>query len=215
MRLTILDLLFPPKCVICQKVLPPGEFICPHCARELSPTAGQSKQHGDFFDVCYSPFFYVAPLRESFLRYKFSGRTVYAPHYARWMADCLTGEDTARFDCITWAPLSTRRRLKRGYDQAQLLALELGKLLSLPVTSTLRKKHRKPLSRLEGKRAIRAGQLLGAYSLKSGINMTGKRILLVDDIITSGATLSECARILKTAGAAEVVCVTLARRQEQ
>ena len=138
-----MDLLFPPKCVICQKVLSPGEFICPHCARELSPTGGQSKQHGDFFDVCYSPFFYVSPLRESFLRFKFMGYSFYAPHFAKWMADCLTGEDTSRFDCITWAPLHWWRKLHRDYDQAQLLALEVGKLLELPVVATMKKKYRK------------------------------------------------------------------------
>ena len=211
----LLDLLFPPRCVICRALVGIGEQICPDCARELSPTGSQCEQHGDFFDACFSPFFYEEPLRASFLRYKFQGLTGYCKPYGKWMADCLVREDETRFDFITWAPLSLRRRLKRGYDQAELLAREVGKHLELPVQSTLKKAHRKPLSRLEGGKAVRSAQVLGAYSMRKDADVVGKHILLVDDVITTGSTLSECARMLKTAGAERVICVTLARRRKE
>lgn len=130
------------------------------------------------------------------------------------MADCLIAQEQLTFDLVTWAPLSRLRRWRRGYDQAELLAREVSSQLGLPLQSTLHKANRKPLSRLEGSRSIRAARILGAYSLGNGANVAGKRILLVDDIVTSGATLNECARILKTAGAAEIICVTLARKRD-
>ena len=210
---TPVDLLFPPRCVICRELVGLKEKICPDCARDLSYTGSQVKQHGDFFDACYSPFYYEAPLRASFLRYKFHGYAHYAKLYGKWMADCLVREEETQFDFITWAPLYWRRKLHRNYDQAQLLAREIGSHLLLPLKSTLKKAYREPLSKQEGSKAIRSAQVLGAYSLVKRADVVGKRILLVDDIITSGATLSECARILKTAGAKEIICVTLARKR--
>jgi len=209
------DLLFPPKCIICQRLVGFNDVICPDCARALPVTDSQAKQSGDFFEGCYSPFFYEEPLRASFLRYKFASRQHYSKTYGKWMADCLAGQETGGFDLITWAPLSRRRRWKRGYDQAELLARELGAQLHLPVCPTLKKAHRRPLSQLKGEKALRAARIMGAYSLRRGADPSGQRILLVDDIITSGATLSECARVLKTAGAGEIVCVTLARRRSK
>lgn len=208
------DLLFPPRCVICAGLTGLNESICPDCARALGPTGGRARQAVELTEGCYSPFFYEEPLRASFLRYKFGGRRHYARVYGKWMADCLLGQGETGFDLITWAPLSRLRRWRRGYDQAELLAREIGSHLNLPVAPTLRKAHRRPLSQLKGEKSIRAARILGAYSLRSGADVAGKHILLVDDIVTSGATLSECARVLKAAGAAGIVCVTLARRQK-
>lgn len=208
------DLLFPPKCPICQKLVGLGEIICPGCARALPCAAGrQGERRGDCFEACYSPFFYEEPLRAAFLRYKFGGKRHYALVFGRWMADCLTAREATGFDLVTWAPLSRLRRWRRGYDQAELLARQVARRLSLPLLATLHKAHRPPLSRLKGDRALRSARILGAYSLRPNAAVRGRRILLVDDIITSGATLDECARVLKTAGAKQVVCVTLARRR--
>ena len=210
---TPVDLLFPPRCIICQKLLPLRSVICPECARALSPTGSQARQHGEFYDACFSPFFYEEPLRSAFLRYKFNGRKQYAPIFAKWMADCLRGQEKLpAFDFVTWAPLSPLRYWKRGYDQAGLLAENVAKQLGLPVQATLKKAYRRPLSQLSGERSARMARILDAYSIRSRADVKGKSILLIDDITTSGATLSECARVLKTAGAAQVYCLTLARK---
>ena len=206
------ELLFPSKCIICQALVKQDTPICAQCARKLKPTGAKACQKGDFFDGCYSPFFYREPLRDSFHRYKFNGFQHYSRLYGKWMADCLCAHEETSFDCVTWAPLSRLRRWRRGYDQAELLAREIGRRLGLPVASTLQKRYRRPLSKLSGDKAIRAARVLGAYTLCPRASVKGKRLLLVDDIVTSGATLSECARVLKTHGAAEVVCVTLARK---
>jgi ComF family protein len=206
------DLLFPPRCVVCERILTLGASICPDCAGQLQPTGSHAKQPLEGSEGCYSPFYYAEPLRASFLRYKFNGDVSHAIPYGRWMADCLVAQGETNFDFVTWAPLNKWRRRRRGYDQAQLLARQVGRQLKLPVVPTLKKAYRRPLSRLEGTLAVRRARILGAYRVRRGKQIAGKRILLVDDVITSGATLSECVRQLRLAGAAEVVCVTLARK---
>ena len=211
-----LELLFPPKCIICQKILTGRETICPECARSLPVATGAQVKHKvEFTEGCYAPFFYEEPLRSAFLRYKFSGREHYATSFGKWMADCLTGQEQTEFDFVTFAPLSQLRRWRRGYDQAELLANEIAAQLNLPLVPTLTKAYRRPLSRLEGERSIRSARIMGAYSLRKGADVREKRILLVDDITTSGATLSECAQVLKCAGAAEITCVTLAQKRSK
>lgn len=207
------ELFFPSRCIICRDIQPPAVSICPGCARNLSATGSQSKFRGDFFDGGYAPFFYEEPLRESFLRFKFRSRPQYSRQFGKWMANCLAAQEEAPFDFVTWCPLNLLRKLERGYDQAQLLADEVGRQLSLPVVSTLKKDYRTPLSSIEGNKAIRSAHIMGAYTLRRGVNVAERRILLIDDVVTSGSTMSECARILKTAGAREVVCLSLMRRR--
>ena len=206
-----LELLFPPKCIICQKILTGRETICPECARSLPVATGAQVKHKvEFTEGCYAPFFYEEPLRSAFLRYKFSGREHYATSFGKWMADCLTGQEQTEFDFV-----SRLRRWRRGYDQAELLANEIAAQLNLPLLPTLTKAYRRPLSRLEGERSIRSARIMGAYSLRKGADVREKRILLVDDITTSGATLSECAQVLKCAGVSEITCVTLAQKRSK
>ena len=211
-----LELLFPPKCIICQKILTGRETICPECARSLPVATGTQIKHKlEFTEGCYAPFFYEEPLRSAFLRYKFSGREHYAAIFGKWMADCLTGQEQTEFDFVTFAPLSRLRRWRRGYDQAELLAKEIASHLNLPLVPTLTKAYRRPLSQLEGERSLRSARIMGAYSLRKGADVREKRILLVDDITTSGATLSECAQVLKCAGASKITCVTLAQKRSK
>ena len=211
-----LDLLFPPKCVFCHKILKSGEReLCAVCQRELPWITGPAaEQSGEFFDLCASPLWYQGAVRESFHRYKFSGAVAYSKVYGRLMAQCVRDHLSGRWDLITWVPLSDARRKQRGYDQAMLLAeataLELGDVAA----ETLRKaRHTSAQSGLTDDGARRAN-VLGAYQIVDPELVEGKRVLLVDDVITTGSTISECARTLRTAGAAEVVCVTLARARK-
>lgn len=208
-----LDLLFPPKCVFCGKLLGRGESgMCSDCQRELPWLIEEAaEQKGEFFSLCVSPLRYQDRVRDSIHRYKFSGRQGYARLYGTLVAQCISDHLAGQYDLITWVPLSRARKKERGYDQAFLLAnaaaLELGDV----AVETLRKeRHTQAQSGLEDESARRAN-VLGAYEIVDPELIQGKRVLLVDDVITTGATISECARILCTFGAADVVCATLAR----
>lgn len=208
-----LKLLFPRKCPFCQAVLEEPEaplcFACQPKLPWLTGRAGERKV--DFTEGCCSPLAYRDEVPEAVRRYKFAGVRAYGRPFARLMAQCVRDHELGQVDALTWAPLSQKRLRERGYDQARLLAEHMGKELDIPVLPTLVKtRHTGPQSELEGESARRANAL-NAYGLLPEAEVAGKRLLLVDDVVTSGATLSECARVLLLSGAASVECVTLAQ----
>lgn len=208
-----LDLLFPPKCVFCRALLAEHEGdLCARCRRELPWISGQpSEQKQEFIALAVCPLWYEDAVRASFHRYKFHGRTCYAGPYGRLVADCARTHLSSSCDLVTWVPLSRRRRRERGYDQAERIARTVAAELELPLLSTLEKiRDTRPQSGLTENSARRAN-VLGAYRCINSGAVEGKRVLLIDDVLTSGATASECARILRTAGAKTVFCATLAR----
>ncbi|MCL2563870.1 MAG: ComF family protein [Oscillospiraceae bacterium] len=212
----VLDLLFPPKCVFCRRVLRRERGVCSACAAELPACVGdEALQYGDFFSVCVSPLYYADTVRESHHRYKFGGSRWYASVYAPFVAACVAEHLAGRYDFVTWVPLSRKRLRKRGYDQARLLAEATAKVLDAVAVPTMKKiKHTSPLSGLGGKEERRAN-IAGVYRVLGDAVIADKRILLMDDIVTTGSSLTECAKCLLMAGAEEVLCATLARRAEE
>lgn len=209
----LLDLLFPPKCPFCQSILEtPADPVCPACQKALPWLIGRAGERKvDFTRGCCSPMAYRGTVRKSIHRYKFSGVRAYARPFGLLMAQCVQDRPEMAPELITWAPLSRKRRRERGYDQGELLARAMAKRLGLPAAATLVKaRHTQPQSGLDSAEARRANAL-GAYAILNGAEVAGKRVLLADDVVTSGATLSECARTLLEAGAECVWCVTLAQ----
>lgn len=206
----ILDLLFPPKCAFCHSLLPNGtEGICDCCAKELL-RADPIEKTGEFFADCIAAFAYKDLVRDSILRYKFYGRQEYAAIYAPLLAARIRERFDGRFDVISWVPVSARRRRKRGYDQAQLLAEQTAKVLNVPAAAMLKKSRHTPAQSTLREAAGRKANVLGAYHVCARQAPAGLRVLLIDDVVTTGATLSECSRVLLTAGAKEVVCAAFA-----
>lgn len=206
----ILNLLFPPKCVLCGKHLAKEETDLCHSCREEMPDLGKGKFKYSFLAGWTCIWYYKDDVRLSLLRFKFCNRRSYAKSYGRLLAMQLQKQDMTQFDILTWAPISPLRRLKRGYDQCELLAQAVAEELGLTAVRTLKKvRNVPPQSTIQGAAARRAN-VLGAYRAVSDVPLQGKRILLLDDIITTGATVSECARVLLTAGAKEVYCGAVA-----
>ena len=214
---TFLNLFFPPKCTFCSRILEQsGLFLCPDCQRSLPWLTGSAAERKvEFASLCVSPLRFKAPVDASILRFKFSGRSWYAKTYGVLTAQCVQDHLTGKYDLISWVPVSRKRKRKRGYDQAFLLARETAKHLGETLLPTLEKvRHNKAQSSLEDDAARRAN-VLGAYRVLDPVQIEGKRVLLVDDVVTTGQTLSECARTLRMAGAEDVLCVTLAKAREQ
>lgn len=208
----LLDLLYPPKCPFCGRVLERGEEgWCASCPQELPWTEpGDAKTVGDC-DVCLSPLWYKDGVRDGMHRYKFSRGRVHAELFGELMAQCLHDRWDEPIDLITWTPLHPKRRRERGYDQAELLALRVGGLADLPVENTLEKIRATAVQSQSGEGEARKANVQGAYRALPGLDLTGKRIVLIDDVTTSGATLSECAAALRQAGVGSVVALTFAR----
>ena len=160
--------------------------------------------------LCVSPLRYEGVVRDSVHRYKFGGRSFYAPVYAGLMAEEVRNLPEGQWDVITWVPLSKKRLRERGYDQAFLLARELGKHFECAPVSMLKKiKHTKAQSSLTDAKE-RFDNVKDAYVALETERIEGKKILLVDDVVTTGNTLKSCGKVLLAAGAARVTAVTLA-----
>jgi len=210
----ILDLLFPPKCVFCRRVLGRGDLgFCDRCTEALPFTDNYGIREGDFYDFSVSPLYYRGLVRKSILRYKFSGASLYADTYARLLADCIRDCPNVEYDIISWVPLSSKREKSRGYDQAMLLALATALELNDVAVETL-KKHKDVQAMSElGDKTERSANISGAYEVTEPELVCGKRVLLIDDVVTTGSTLSECARMLLHAGAKGVIGAALAKAE--
>ena len=206
----MLRLIFPPKCVLCARFLTPQETdLCHDCRQNADPFPG-NKTKIPFIAHWTALWYYKDNVRASIHRFKFGNRRHYAGVYGRLLALRLIESNFAQVDLVTWVPVSTLRKFRRGYDQSRLLAQALGKELSLPVFRVLKKvRHTPPQSTL-GHAPQRRANVLGAYRITDPSKVAGKRILLLDDVVTTGATASECAKVLLTAGAKEVLLATVA-----
>lgn len=205
-----LNLLFPRKCILCQRVLTrKEESVCSSCDAQVHPRP-MGKHKLPNITRWYSLWDYQGSVPESIHRFKFRDRQSYAAEYAKILADQLEFLEFPDQDCISWVPISRLRRGKRGYDQSQLLAESLSKEVDIPCVSTLKKiVDNPPQSGMKGE-AERRANVLGAYMIRDKKIVEGKRVLILDDVLTTGSTASECARVLLTYGAKEVSLVTVA-----
>ena len=205
-----MHLLFPPKCVLCGTLLKKDETdLCRTC-RIDAPFYPNRKLKLQFLDSFASVWYYEGSVRRSLLRYKFYNARSHASAYGRLLAMTIRREHPEDFDVLTWVPVSRLRRFRRGYDQVELIARAVGRELGMTPAPLLTKiRHNRPQSRIHGS-AQRRANVLGVYRELDREAIAGKRILLLDDILTTGATAGECARVLLTAGAKEVHCAAVA-----
>ena len=206
----LLNLLFPPKCILCGKLLQKEELdLCRDCRMD-SPEYPNRKEKLQFLDSFAAVWYYEGSVRRSLLRYKFYGARHYAQGYGRLLAMKVLENHPDGFDILTWIPVSRLRKLRRGYDQVELLAKVVGRELGMEPLPLLKKiRHNRPQSGITDASKRRAN-VLGAYRTINQEAISGKRILLLDDILTTGATAAECARVLLTCEAKEIHCAAIA-----
>lgn len=208
----LLDLLYPPKCPFCGQILEQGEEgWCSSCQEELPWTRADEAKIVELCDACIAPLWYKGGVRKGMHRYKFGAGRGHAKLFGQLMAQCLQDRWEKQIDLITWAPLHPKRKRKRGYDQAELLARRVGALMGLPVENTLEKIRATAVQSQTGEDEARKANVQGAYQALPNLDLAGKCVVLVDDVATSGATLAECASALRQAGAGSVVGLTFAR----
>jgi ComF family protein len=201
-----LNLLFPPKCVLCGKLLERDETdLCRTCRVE-SPWHAKNNLKFPFLDSWAAVWYYEGYIRKSLHRFKFNRARHYGDTYGRLLAMKLLNEYPEGFEVLTWVPVSRIRKFTRGYDQVELLAVAVGRELGMKPVRTIRKlRNNRTQSSISGQ-AQRRANVLGVYRITDPERVRDKRVLLLDDIITTGATAGECARVLLTAGAREVHC---------
>lgn len=202
-------LVYPERCPYCGCPVEPHEIACADCLEILRqkhlPLRGGA--HG-FRTV--ASFVYAGRVRRMIIRIKFRERTQYIPQVAAILVQDIReayGENS--FDCITAVPMYKQDQRERGYNQSELLAKALGQMLNLPYTPTLIKiKRTKKQHRLNYTQ--RKKNLSGAFQPIDKEAIRDQRILLIDDIITTGHTLGACAKVLARCKPAIVCCAAIA-----
>jgi len=227
-------MLFPADCRVCQRALDKWTRvpICADCLQSPAPF-----QADYFCAVCNTPFLnayplddqgvcaacrsglrgfdhaasfglYEGPLRSLIHLFKYSGMKPLARPLARYL-ERIVPEDR-HFDAIVPVPLHWRKRWARGFNQSEVLSRYLARLSGIPVADGLRRK--RPTATQAGlASAGRRRNVEGAFEARRGAKLTGLHLLLVDDVMTTGATASACAQALKRGGAKSVSLLTLAR----
>lgn len=197
-------LLFPEKCVLCGKVLEKDETdLCHHC-RIHAPQCPISNSRYPYLKRWLALWYYEDEVRGSLLRFKFRGKRHYAQAYGRMLAMRLDREQWTDHDILTWVPISDKRRRKRSYDQVELIAQALAMEMGVKAQPCLKKLRDNPAQSGIADQAARRANVLGAYTVLEPEAVEGRKVLLLDDIVTTGSTAGECARVLLTAGAKEV-----------
>ena len=229
----IASLLYPPSCTICSASVGWGEYLCheceakisrivpPFCAKCSEPFSGaitttfscaNCAHRVLHFDAAVSAYRSREIVRHVILNFKY-GRQIHLRHLvARWLVAALDDERLRQrsFDVIVPVPLHPAKQRERGFNQAALLAEWLSPHLALPLRPVLQRV-RFTTTQTAFDRAERMQNLRNAFRLRKNGDVRNLRVLLIDDVLTTGSTLSECARVLKEAGAQSVYAATAAR----
>ncbi len=219
----LLSVIFTKRCRFCESVTDIREEVCEKCKNEIFTIDGDTCQKCGckksdctckgktryYISIC-APYYYAGAVKKSISLLKFHNNKNMAETLAKDMAKTFNeryGE--LEFDICTFVPAHKSELKKRGYNQAQLIAENLSKEIGVPFFTVLEKNFETaPQHSLN--ESMRSGNLLGAIGLKENCktDITNKRILLCDDVKTTGSTLDECAKTLLINGAAEVRCIT-------
>ena len=205
--LRLISIFFPNRCPYCNKLIEPLSHSCEYCKKDI-PVHGYFRGVNGGFRCC-SPLIYQGKYKRAVRAFKFKKKTHYSPHFAQLMYEQIqkTYEDYV-FDCITYVPMYYKDERERGYNQSQLLAQDLSKLMKIPCVETL-KKIKQTDKQHDLKSKERRQNLKGAFKPLDKSYIKGKHILLIDDIVTTSTTLRECSKTLEKAKPAQVCCATL------
>lgn len=220
-------LFIPEWCILCGKPLLFREHhCCSKCITALEPVTSQCSRCGGILDgesclICSDRMWFISRnisvldygknLKELLYQFKARQKKRLHHHFGDIISKRLMEESfIGSLDLIVPVPVSRKRKRQRGYNQALLMAVETSKQTGLEIKEVLN-----TLSRKENQKNMsysrRFLNVPGRFSVKKREDVAGKSILLVDDVLTTGATINECARILQGAGAGEIFSVTLGR----
>lgn len=200
----ILDLIFPPTCEFCGKV---GTYLCDNCRSIIEEYIINSIKKDKLFI-----FKYEGTIRELIIKYKFREKSYLSKLFSEIL---LKNKKICKiiksYDIIISVPLSRRRKLERGYNQSYLILKEMSKKMEFNLKNNILKKVKDIKPQSEKGYKQRKEDIKGAYIVENATQILGKRVLLFDDVYTTGSTTMECKKELLKAGAKEVIIFALAK----
>ena len=211
----LLDLIYPPVCGICGKI--DSNSLCKKCEIKINKQAifgvdNYKTNKEKIFDEHLYVFKYNGIIRDVILNYKFNER---AYLYKTFVKILLKNENFVEiiksYDIIMPVPLNKKREKARGYNQSALIATELSKKLGLKIATNNLIKIKNTVEQSSLNKTKRQKNLKGAYKLTDTKNLKNKKVLLIDDIYTTGSTANECSRIVKKAHVQKIGILTIAK----
>jgi ComF family protein len=210
----LLELFFPQFCLLCKKE---GEYLCQDCRATLEI----SLSHQKYSTKNLNDLYFALPYQNHFVKNLIQSFK-YEP-FIKELSKPLASLIIEHFQLIEKPitdfsnyilipiPLKEKRQRWRGFNQAEEIAIELSKFLKIPLINDVLIKIKETLPQVELSERERKENISGAFSLKNNEKIIGRKILLVDDVYTTGSTMEEAARVLKKAGAKEVIGIVIAR----
>lgn len=227
----LLSLLYPPRCIACKKECHEKQYVCDACCARITRVTAQCKKCGRplrvdqticmrcknksfFYDTIVVAYHYEDPVRSLLKTLKYHNRKDIADFLATLLAThdtALSFLKTQHYDYVMPVPMHTAKEKQRGYNQAFLLAERVAHCMAMQLTSDVLVRDRATKPLFDMNKQEREQELLDAFVVTQPEHVKGKRILMIDDIITTGTTLNECAKALKLRGAIVVDGFAFAR----
>lgn len=224
----ILELIYPNKCIYCNELIPIGgdSLVCEECSNnikvadkprcimcdrpiKITAVCHICKDMNIYFDKGFAVYNYEGKVKNAILNFKYNNKKRNCKPFSDIMLKYFLENSDTMPDIIVPVPLYKKRYRKRGFNQSELLAIEISKGLGIETLNVLdRIKETKPQSGL--KMAQRIKNLKGAFALNEKYEVKDKNILIIDDIFTTGATCNECAKVLRKNGAQTIMFLTIA-----
>ncbi len=236
--LGLFNLIFPAECSLCpnpletireryvcsdclSKIKPLELPVCEKCGKPLvssfnlvpHPLCHECRSMKRYFTFARAVGTYEEVLKKTIWLFKYKGKTGLQDILGSLMVGCINrlGLERGGIDIIIPVPLHKSKLRARGYNQSEILAAFMSKKLNIPVSRNNLKRVKATITQTSLKREERIKNIRNAFCIKQPEKFSGKRILLIDDVFTTGATSNECSRILKQAGSGNVFVLTLAR----
>lgn len=224
----VISALFPKHCICCEEIVDENEFLCDYCyemieridADKRCLACGLDKKNCDckrlifHFEGCVVPFYNIGIAKRALYKLKLSHREYHTEFFAREIVLRIKEElPDVKFDGVCYVPGNVLNNLKRGFNQAELLAKRISEIMNIPLNkkALYMKRRGKGQHNLTGRERFINVRGMYGYNYRN----SGKTLLLIDDIKTTGATLDECARQLLFSGAHHIYCAcALATVQE-
>ena len=209
----ILNLIYPPVCGFCDKIC--KEHLCKKCEMVIKKYENSSirKSEKEYFTEMAYIFKYEDIIRDILIKYKFQSKSYI---YKTFSKIILKNKKICGFlknyDIIIPVPIHKKRIKKRGYNQTELIAREISKKLDLKYEGNILIKVKNVLPQSELTKKERQKNIKGAFGIKNAEKIKNKKVLILDDIYTTGSTLNECARILKQSGVEECRNINYCKR---
>lgn len=206
----VTNLIFPSRnlCLICREEDLSGKHLCLYCRENLELVDEYFHIDSSYIEDAYYSLFYNRFIREVIKDYKYNGKNYLYKSLAEIMMDTIRMWQL-NVDSVIYIPMHRRKEAIRGYNQARLLAMYIGKSMDIPLIDHNLIKHKNTKDQSHSDKFERTSNLKNAFKIKNPVEIRDKKILLVDDIITTGSTMAEASKVLMENGAKKVTGIAL------